>query len=136
MAVCSGVIEKNFAIMGNGMGKVNLLEHEIIVEGPPIKQRYYPVSPVLQKHIDDQLNDMLKQGIVEKSNSPWSSPIIMMKKKDGGCRFCVDYHKVNAVTRKDSYPLPYISNTLDRLKDARFISSLDMKSVFWQVPVE
>lgn len=131
------LVDKTFGLMGDDViGCTNLVEHEILVDGPPVKQRYYPVSPVLQKHIDQQLNDMLQQGIVEKSSSPWSSPIIMVKKKDGTYRFCVDYRKVNAVTKKDSYPLPYVSNTLDKLRNAKYISSLDIKSAFWQVPVK
>lgn len=118
------------------VGCTNVLEHEIVVNSPPIKQRYYPVSPILQKHIDAELDDMLKKGIVERSNSPWASPILLVKKKDGSYRFCVDYRKLNSCTVRDSYPLPYVSNTLDKLRDARYISTLDIKSAFWQVPVK
>lgn len=132
----SELVERNLKLMGTTLGCTDKIEHEMIVDGPPIKQRYYPVSPVLQKCIDEQLDDMLNQGIVERSSSPWASPIIMVKKKDGSYRFCVDYRKVNAVTRGDSYPLPYVSNTLDKLRNAKFISSLDIKSAFWQIPMK
>lgn len=74
-------------------------------------------------------------GIVEPSNSPWSSPILLVKKKDGKYRFCVDFRKLNAVTVKDSYPIPYVSDTLDKLCNAKYLSSLDIKSAYWQVPM-
>lgn len=80
------LINRNFASIGNKTGESNMIEHKIIEEGPPIQQRYYPVSPVIQKHIDQQLDEMLEE-IIGKSNSPCSSPVIMVKRRDGGYRF-------------------------------------------------
>lgn len=118
------------------LGCTNLIEHEIITDSAPIKQRYYPVSPVVQKQIDAELNKMLEQDIIEPSKSPWSSPVLLVPKKDGTHRFVVDYRQLNKVTKKDAYPLPYVSAILDRLRNARFLSSLDIKSAYWQVPVK
>lgn len=129
------VIERNRNIMGESLGCTNRSEHVIITESPPIKQRYYPVNPVMQRQIDLELDQMLKDGIVEPSNSGWASPIVLVKKKDGSYRFCVDYRKLNAVTLPDGYPLPYISNVLDKLRNAHYLSSVDIKSAYWQVPV-
>lgn len=129
------LLDRNRSLMGNELGCTDLAEHVIVTNSPPIKQRYYPVSPVIQAHIDRELEDMLKNGIVERSNSGWSSPILLVKKKDGGYRFCVDFRKLNAVTERDSYPLPYVTNTLDKLREAHYLSSLDIKSAYWQVPV-
>lgn len=114
-----------------------LVEHRIDTgDAIPVKQRYYPVSPVVQKAIDKELDSMLEAGIIEPSNSPWSSPILLVKKPSGDYRFVVDYRRVNALTKKDAYPLPYVSAILDRLKESRYLSSLDIKNAFWQIPVE
>lgn len=120
-----------------GLGCCTAVAHKIDTgEAPPVKQRYYPVSPPIQKVLDEKLKEMLDAGVIEKSSSPWSSPVVLIKKPTGEYRFCVDYRKLNAVTRRDAYPLPYISHILDRLRDAKFLSSIDLKSAYWQVPVE
>lgn len=134
--VLSTVLNDEFEKMGNGLGCTTLVEHKIVTDAEPIKQRYYPVSPVVLKQIDKELQDMLDQDIIEPSSSPWSSPIVMVPKKDGSWRFCVDYRKLNKVTVRDSYPLPYVSTILDKLREAKYLSSLDIKSAYFQVPLE
>lgn len=133
------MLTEKFARMKDGLGYTTLIEHEITLQSDakPIKQRYYPVSPSKQRLLDEELNKMLKEGIVEPSKSPWSSPALLVP-KDGGTkhRFCVDYRTLNAVTKKDAYPLPYISSILDRLKGARFLSSLDIKSAYHQIAIK
>jgi hypothetical protein len=130
------LLKLKFDPLSEGMGNTTLAEHEIVVDSPPIKQRYYPVSPYKQRLIDEELQKMLDEDVIEPSNSAWSSPVLLVPKRDGGYRFCVDYRKLNAATRKDSYPLPYISHILDRLRNAKYLSSLDIKSAYWQVPVK
>ena len=78
---------------------------------------------------------MLKDGVIEPSNSPWSSPVILVRKKDGSYRFCADYRKLNLVTVKDVYPLPRIDDALSRLEKTRYFSSMDLQSGFWQIEV-
>lgn len=129
------VVSRNISLMGKELGCTNQVEHVIVTNSPPIKQRYYRVNPLVQEQIDRELDEMLKLGIVEPSSSPWSSPILLVKKRDGSFRFCVDYRKLNAVTVRDSYPLPQVSDILDKLRHAKYISSLDVKSAYWQVPV-
>ncbi|GFT91272.1 hypothetical protein TNCV_1191031 [Trichonephila clavipes] len=84
------------------------------------------VSPTERRIIHEEVQKMLDEGIVQPSESPWSSPIVLVRKKDGSWRFCVDYRKLNSVTKKDVYPLPRIDDTLDCLKGAMFSSSMDL----------
>lgn len=131
------ILDKFFHDNGkNAIGCTDLIKHKIVTSATPIKQRYYPVNPVMQAHIDKELNEMLEQGIVERSNSPWSSPIVMVKKKDNSYRFCVDFRKLNAVTEKDAYAIPYVSHTLDKLSKAKYFSTIDIKSAFWQIKLD
>ena len=81
------------------------------------------------------VEEMHQQGMIEPSNSLWSSPVVLLKKKDGHTRFCVDYRKLNDLTKKDSCPLPRNNNTLDKLSGSSWLSTLDCKSGYWQVEV-
>ncbi|GFX69071.1 retrovirus-related Pol polyprotein from transposon 297 [Trichonephila clavipes] len=102
----------------------------------PINQRAYRVSPTERRIIHEEVQKMLDEGIVQPSESPWSSPIVLVRKKDGSWRFCVDYRKLNSVTKKDVYPLPRIDDTLDCLKGAMFFSSMDLRSGYWQIEID
>lgn len=103
-----------------------LTEHRIdIANRVPIKQRYYPVSPKIQEAIYAEVDKMLEAGIIEPSKSEWSTPIVMIKKPNGSYRFCLDFRKLNAVSKKDAYPLPYMNAILDKLRSARYIFTID-----------
>lgn len=118
------------------LGKTNLVEHIIETgDARPIKQRYYPLSPARLKSVYEELDKMLDLGVVVPSKSAWASPIVLLDKPDGSKRFCVNYRKLNAVTNRDAYPLPQVTVILDRLRDARYLSSLDIKSAYWQIPM-
>src|SRR5580765_2349779 len=89
----------------------------------------------MREEVDKILEDMSSQGVIEESQSPWVSPAVMVKKKDGSIRFCVDYRKLNEVTIKDSYPLPRIDDILDQLAGNSWFSTLDLKSGYWQIKI-
>ena len=86
--------------------------------------------------VEWEVQKMLEQGVIQHSTSPWSSPVVMVRKKDGSRRFCVDYRKVNAAIRQDAYPLFMIDATLDSLAGSVYFTTLDLTSGYWQVKLE
>ena len=82
------------------------------------------------------IHDMLQKDIIQPSSSPWASSIILVPKKDGSLRFCIDYRKLNSVTQKDAYPLPRVDNTLEALSRSKWFSTLDLICGYWQVEIE
>ena len=116
------------------LGRTSLVQHTIDTgDHPPIKQKPYRANPETRKEIDRRVEEMLQNNFIEESTSPWSSPVVMIPKKDGTMRFCVDYRKLNAIIWKDSFPLPLITQTLDSLYEAKLFSTLDMRSGYWQI---
>lgn len=125
-----------FDTQSSTLGRTSTVCHRIDTGAhPPLRQRPYRVSSTERRVIDEQVGDMLKRGVVQPSESPWASPVVLVKKKDGSIRFCVDYRRLNKITRKDVYPLPRIDDALDCLQGAEFFSSLDLRSGYWQVPM-
>lgn len=118
-----------------GLGKTSLIEHVIETEGLPIKQRYYPLSPVRLKQLECEVDKMLELGVIVRSKSPWSNPVILVSKKDGTARFCLDSRRLNTVTKAQIYPLPNVHRILDNLRHANFITSLDLLKSIWQIPL-
>ena len=94
----------------------------------PVKQSPRRMPPAKRLIAADEVDKMLRQGIIEPSNSPWSSPIVLVDKKDGTYRFCVDFRKLNEATRKDAYPLPRTDDLLDELGGNKWFSTLDLAS--------
>ncbi|GBM67977.1 Transposon Ty3-I Gag-Pol polyprotein [Araneus ventricosus] len=107
--------------------RINTSDH------PPIKQYPRRLRLARKEEADHLVKDMLDNGIIEESSGPWASPIVLVKKKDGSTRFCVDYRKLNEIPKKDSYPLPRIDDTLDALNGSQWFTTLDLKSGYWQL---
>ena len=117
------------------LGSTGVVEHEIHTHGPPIRQPFRRQNPEVRRQEKEQLKEMLDEGIVRPSSSPWASLVVMVKKKDGTLCFCIDFRKLNDVTVKDALPLSRIDDTLEALKGAKYISTLDLKSWYWQFPL-
>ena len=118
------------------LGRTSVLTHNISTgNAAPIHQSVRRISPRQRQKVQQMLTKMLNGGIDEPSTSPWASSIVLVQKKDGSIRFCVDYQKLNNVTQKDAYPLPRIDATLDTLHGSQWFSILDLLSGYWQVEV-
>ncbi len=120
----------------NDLGSTDLMTHRIPTgDHPPIAQKSHSLPPPMRPVVTKLLKDMQGSGAIEPSTSPWSSPIVLVKKKSGDIRFCVDFRKLNKITKRDMYPLPKISDLLDSLGKAKFVTCLDLVSGYWQIPV-
>ena len=86
--------------------------------------------------MEELVQKMMKQGVIQHSSSPWSSSVVLVEKKDGSYRFCVDYRRLNAVTKIDVFPLPRVDDTLDMLSQTQFFSTLDLAAGYWQVQMD
>ena len=121
--------------------KTNLIEHDVDVgdsapgDSAPIKQHPYRVSPMKKELLDKEVQYMLKNDIIEESQSNWSSPCILVEKHDGRFRFCTDFRNVNDKTKSGSFPIPRIAECIDQIGNAKFVSTFDMLKGYWQVPL-
>ena len=116
------------------MGKTDLIKHHIqLTEYNPFKQSYRRIPPHLYDEIRIHLKEMLDLGAIRRSKSPWSSAVVLVRKKDGKLRFCIDLRKLNMRTVKENYSLPRIEHQLEQLIGAEWFSTLDLKSGYWQV---
>ncbi|UYV75275.1 K02A2.6-like [Cordylochernes scorpioides] len=130
-------LKKNQDVFSSGdgnLGRTDLVRHRINTgDARPIRQSPRRLPMAKQEEVTGLLRKMKRDGIIEESNGPWSSPVVLVTKKDGTTRFCVDYRRLNDITKKDSYPLPRIDDTLTTLAVSSWFSTLDLKSGYWQV---
>ena len=118
------------------MGKTDLIKHHIqLTEYDPFKESYRKIPPHLYDEIRIHLKEMLESGPIRRSQSPWSSATVLVRKKDGKLRFYIDFRKLNMRTVKDNYSLPRIEDQLEQLQliGAEWFSTLDLKSGYWQI---
>jgi hypothetical protein len=126
--------EENFSKDNNDLGYYNKTEFNIDTKNEkPIKTKPYRVAYAQQPEVDGMIDEMLVNNIIKKSNSPWASPLVIVKKKDGTNRFCVDYRKINEITVKDNFPVPLIEETLDSLQGSQYFTTIDLASGYWQM---
>lgn len=131
------LIEEMRSEIGSGLGRTHLMEHRIDTGvSLPVSQRQYPFAPPIMKELEEEIQDMLDKDVIEPSYSAWRSPVLLVKKASGKKRLCLDSRQLNKITKRDSYPLPRVSTILDNLKNAQYLSTVDLKAAFWQVPLE
>ena len=129
--------EHLFACNDLDLGKTALIKHKIrLTDQTPFKERYGCIPPHMYDDVRAHIQEMLDIGAIHKSHSPWASAVVLVWKKDGGLRFCIDLRKLNKQTIKDTYSLPQIDETLDSLQCSQWFSSLDLKSGYWQVEMD
>ncbi|KAJ8028019.1 hypothetical protein HOLleu_30140 [Holothuria leucospilota] len=132
-----GEFRNVFCCEGEPLGKTGVVKHVIDTgNAHPVRQapRRLPYHHKLQAQIE--VENMLEQGVISPSKSAWASPVVLVRKKDGTIRFCVDYCKLNDLTIKDAFPLPRIDDSLDTLSGAKWFSVFDLRSGYWQVEVD
>ena len=121
------------------VGHTKAAKHKIVLKDPntpPFKERFHQIPPPQLDEVHAHLKMMLDAAVIQPSNSPWCNAVVLVRKKDGSLHFCIDFRKLNALTVKDSHPLPHICETLESLAGAAHYSTFNMNSGLWQVPMD
>ena len=119
------------------IGRTDVIKHRIITgDALPVAQPAYRSGPKKLKFIREEVERMEQQRLIRKSKSPWASPVVVVGKKGGDMRLCVDYRKLNAITKGDMYPLPRIDDMLESFSGANWFTTLDLASGYWQIAME
>ena len=117
-------------------GLTNILEHKIVTNtDTPVRPKPYPLPYAMTEVVKEEVESMLQQGFIEPSESPYSSPIVI-KKKDGSNRFCIDMRALNNITVFDAEPIPTTEDIFTKLAGCKYFSKLDLSKGYWQVPLE
>ena len=128
-----------FSLEKHYMGHTKAAKHKIVLKDPdtpPFKERFHQIPSPQLDEVHAHLKMMLDAGVILPSNSPWCNAVVLVRKKDGSLRFCIDFRKLNALIVKDSHLLSHICETLESLAGAGHYSTLDMNSGFWPVPMD
>ena len=128
-----------FSLEKHDMGHTNTTKHKIVLKDPdtpPFKEHFCRIPPPQLDEVREHFKLMLDAGVVCPSNSPWCNAVVLVRKKDGSLHFCIDFRRLNALTVKDSHPLPRICETLESLAGTAHYSTFDLNSGFWQVPMD
>jgi len=111
------------------------LEIRLIDEHKPVQRRPYRLSAEEKRLVTEKIQQMIETNVIRPRSSPFASHMLLVKKKDGSDRLCIDFRELNANTVSDKYPLPLILDQIDRLRGSIYFSSLDMASGFYQIPI-
>jgi len=126
-----------FAKSNIDLGKTSVVKHSIeLTDTVPFKERSRRINPALYEEVREHLEEMKKANVIRESSSPWASAVVLVRKKDGSLRFCIDFRKLNNRTVRNAHSLPRIEETLDVLQGASWFSSLDLCSGYWQVEMK
>lgn len=129
-------LERELEALKNVTGVLPLIKHKTELKNHRTNQTAkLTMKQAMKEVIDKEAAKMLAEGIIESSKSPWSSPVLIVKKKNDNPRFCIDYRRHTKVCERDAYPLLQINSTLDQLKAAAYFLTIDLKNGYWQVEV-
>jgi len=128
---------KVFSKGPNDIGRTDLIKHKIVLEDDkPFKQPYRRIPPGRYEEVRQHLKEMLDSDVIRESDSPYSSNVVLVRKKDGSLRFCIDYRLLNSKTRKDAFMLPRFDDIIDTINGSKYFSKLDLRFGYWQVEME
>ena len=123
-----------FSLEQNEIGCTDMAEHVIeLLDTETFKERFQWIAPLVVEEVREHIQEMLDGSTIRLSQSPWCNAVVLVRKKDGGLRFCIDFCQLNSRTKKDAYPLPWMQETMESMVGTRFFSTMDLKSGFWQV---
>ena len=123
-------------LFGNKLGRTQAFEHSIEAgDATLIRKAPYRIPLSQRQMVKDELDKMIEMGVIRSSTSPRASPVVIVPKKDGGIRFCIDYRKLNKVKKFDAYPMPRIDDVIEKVGKARYFSTLDLACGYWQIPI-
>ena len=123
-----------FSLELNEIGCTDVAEHVIeLLDTEPFQEWFRCIAPPLVEEVWEHIQEMLDWGAICPSQSPWCNAVVLVRKKDGGLQFCIDFRRLNSRTKKDAYPLPRMQETMESMVGARFFSTMDLKLGFWQV---
>ena len=126
-----------FTLEDGEMGCTEVTKHKIkVTDLKPFKERPRNIPSGLLEEVKDHLDHMLDVGVIKPSKSVWSNAVVLVWKKDGGLRFCINFQRLNTQTRKDAFPLPQIHDAIDTLSGSKYYMTVDHLSRFWQTPME
>ncbi|MCG8049521.1 MAG: reverse transcriptase family protein [Candidatus Thiodiazotropha endolucinida] len=127
----------SFCVSDDDLGYTETIKHQIhLVHDNPIKVPHRRVPPHQMEEVRDHISKLLKQNVIRKSTSPYAAPVVLVRKKDGSLRLCVDYRQLNANTVKDAYPLPRIDEALEAISNSKYFSTIDLAQGYYQVAID
>ena len=128
---------ENYAdVFSDVPGRTSKIEHRInLIDEEPVRLKPYPLPYALRQELKEEIKEMLDMGVIRKSSSPYASPVVIVKKKDGSNRICVDYRKLNKVTISDPEPMRTSEDLFQQLGKSKFFSKIDLSKGYWQIPV-
>ena len=132
-----GLVAEILAKQSKESGVTNLTEHHIeLTDSIPIRHRIRRMSPKMLEIAAEEVSKLAREGIIERSASDYSSAPVLVKKSDGSVRMCIDYRDLNKKTKRDAYPMPSMDSILDKLRRAKYLSKIDLKAAYHQIPME
>ena len=133
----SRILEEYKDIFTDVPGRTDVIEHVISLSSKgPVRSKPYPLPYALQQDMDEEVERMLKLGVIEGSNSPYATPLVAVKKKDGSNRVCLDFRKINKLTVFDSEPMPDQNLIMTHISKSKYFTKIDLSKGYWQTPLE